>query len=58
METLTLDFYIIKVYISPETNQKTYTLVDLRYDGMPPGYRVFDISAAEFEALEKDFNIL
>ena len=54
----TLDFQIVKHYIHPETGVETYTLLDLRPDGMPPGYRIFDASGAEFAALNDDFNIL
>lgn len=57
METLTIDFQILRRYIDGSGN-RLYTLLDLRPEGMPPGYRVFDVTGGEFEELQKEFNIL
>lgn len=57
IHTETLDFHILKVYID-EAGERVFTLLDLRPDGMPEGYRIFDVTGAEFDRLEKEYNIL
>lgn len=57
METLTLDFQILRRYIDGSGN-RLYTLLDLRPEGMSEGYRVFDVTEAEFAALNEEFNII
>ena len=58
IHTETLDFQIIKHYIHPVTGEETFTLLDLRPEGMPPGYRIFDVTGEEFDILNMEFNIL